>query len=343
MRLFFTAMLILVALTGMAANSNCVNPGDDDDDVSDDDTGDDDTVVDDDTVDDDTVDDDTGDDDTVGEDWPTCDDYADAITSGNVADSGLDEISGIAVSADNPGVLWMHNDSGDGPFIYALSTGGDLIGTVQLSGVSAVDWEDMAIGPCGDDHPDVECLYIADFGDNGASRTDVAIYRVPEPAVDPFTPFGTLAVSDFDKVPFAYPGGSHDAEALVVHPDGTVYVIDKDVAGIAGVYEFPDFEDGRFETLDYLGDLGDPEYIYATGADLHRNGDRLLVRTYTQAWEYRLPDGADFADVIDVTPSKVPRKLEAQSEAIAYDPATGGYFHVSEGTTPPIYFFGCLE
>jgi len=35
----------------------------------------------------------------------------------------LIESSGVAVSHTYPGVLWTHNDSGDGPYLYATDLG----------------------------------------------------------------------------------------------------------------------------------------------------------------------------------------------------------------------------
>jgi hypothetical protein len=42
---------------------------------------------------------------------------------------------------------------------------------------AVTDWEDVAAGPC----PGGRCLYVADIGDNTASRPSVTVYRVPEP------------------------------------------------------------------------------------------------------------------------------------------------------------------
>ncbi|MEK9751464.1 MAG: hypothetical protein VW236_07935 [Flavobacteriaceae bacterium] len=41
-------------------------------------------------------------------------------TLGYSIDTRLKEISGLVVSRKNPGVFWVHNDSGDAPVLYAL-------------------------------------------------------------------------------------------------------------------------------------------------------------------------------------------------------------------------------
>jgi len=324
-------------------------PSDDDtgdDDSSDDDTGDDDTN-DDDTIDDDTIDDDTSDDDTTDDDTgdddtapPECDDYGLPHIVGNLGTTDLTETSGIAISRKNPGVMWAHNDSGDGPYVFAMTLEGDYLGTALLDGATAVDWEDMTIGPCGED----QCLYLGDHGDNGASRTDCAVYRVVEPEVDPLDPFEEMTLSDWDYLPFTYPGGPRDAEALAVHPDGDVYVFSKYPYGVSEVYVFPALTPDVPVELTYLGDLDTGGGLaMTTAADIHPNGRFLLLRTYLTITEWRLDEGTPFAEIIVAPQSLVPAGVEIQGEALAYDPATGGYLHVQEGTSMPIFRVDCSE
>ena len=40
---------------------------------------------------------------------------------GTVAHGSLDEISGLVVSRQNAGVLWVHNDSGDSARVFAMN------------------------------------------------------------------------------------------------------------------------------------------------------------------------------------------------------------------------------
>jgi hypothetical protein len=136
----------------------------------------------------------------------------------------LIESSGVTASA-RAGVFWSHNDSGDGPFLYAADSVGHDLGRVRVRGASAVDWEDIEAGPCfvvpG------RCLYIGDIGDNRARRTHVTLYRIPEPAV-PAGASDTLGTVDvLDSLIIRYPGGPRDAEAVIVTPDGWLLLVSK--------------------------------------------------------------------------------------------------------------------
>src|SRR2546423_5920443 len=142
----------------------------------------------------------------------------------------LVESSGVAVSHAYPGVLWTHNDSGDGPYLYATNLRGADRGALLIPGSQALDWEDMARGPW----PvrlvpsAATCLYLADTGDNMEFRPFVTVYAVPEPQ-PPEGPADTLGMSRAPAVlRLRYPDGAHDVEAVYVSPrDTAVYFVSK--------------------------------------------------------------------------------------------------------------------
>ena len=88
----------------------------------------------------------------------------------------------MAASRKNPGILWVHNDSGNSANIYALTTEAKLVRICRIKGADCRDWEDIAIGPGPDKKLDY--LYIGDIGDNKARYPSIIIYRVPEPKID---------------------------------------------------------------------------------------------------------------------------------------------------------------
>jgi hypothetical protein len=88
----------------------------------------------------------------------------------------LPEASGVTGSRRTPGLLWSHNDSGE-PVVFALDAAGVVKGRVEVAGADVTDWEDITIGPCAQG----SCLYIADIGDNRRTRSQISVYRVPEP------------------------------------------------------------------------------------------------------------------------------------------------------------------
>jgi hypothetical protein len=154
----------------------------------------------------------------------TCRRDASGIQMPNVHES-----SGLALAGTGD-ALWTHNDSGQ-PILYRVGFDGRARSQVMVTGANVVDWEDIAAGPCPGGG---RCLYVADIGDNNASRANVTIYRFPEPASG-----DRQTLLPPDALTASYPEGAQDAEALFVLPDGGVYVVTKGETGPIAVYEVP--------------------------------------------------------------------------------------------------------
>ena len=160
--------------------------------------------------------------------------YGEAQLIGTVTDKSLAEISGIVASQINAGVFWVHNDSGDKARVFAINAKGNVLATVNVTGAKNVDWEDMGIGS-GKDGKDA--LYISDAGNNGGSRDNLVIYRIPEPKIDAAKKIDSVTAEAF---PFSYPDGNHDCEAIIVNPsNGQIYLVTKTMKSDCGVYRFP--------------------------------------------------------------------------------------------------------
>ena len=145
---------------------------------------------------------------------------------GQIKTELIKEASGIAASRKNPGILWIHNDSGNSARLYALNIEGELIGNFKLEGANCRDWEDIAIGPGPDEKPDY--LYIGDIGDNDEKYSSVIIYRVPEPVIDPNSELIKSKTAPAEKIELVYPDGAKDAETLMVDPsNGDIYIVTK--------------------------------------------------------------------------------------------------------------------
>jgi hypothetical protein len=225
-------------------------------------------------------------------------------------------------------VYWSHNDSGDGPNLYAIDATGQLLATFTVAGADARDWEDMSSGACvGDlappgDVPPV-CLYLADIGDNERRRQWLTVYVVVEPRLDAGT--RTIPARSFR---YRYPDGPDNAEAFAVLPDGDVTIVTKGNSGTVAFFRLRRDAiaratvSGEVLTAEYAGDSGirpDGQVgRLATGADVSPDGTTLAVRTYYEVFFFH---AEKVHDVVSWRGSGKPCFLgdaESQGEAIAY-------------------------
>ena len=214
---------------------------------------------------------------------------------GTINNPSINESSGLVASRTTPGVYWTHNDSGDGPFIYALGEKGESLGVWRVTGAQAVDWEDISIGP--GTQAGKSYLYIGDIGDNSSSRKEIVIYRVLEPKPGPAdrnsSKVKPRVTENAESIRLRYPDGSHDAEALLVDPKtGNLYIVTKVALQNAKVYEaVSPFDSSKVVTMKSLGELKVPSLFggIITGGSVSPDGERVALCDYFQAYEAMLP------------------------------------------------------
>jgi hypothetical protein len=264
--------------------------------------------------------------------------YAPDPAAVGIVPAVLPELSGLAASRRNPGVYWAHNDSGNALILFGILETGEVVARYPLEGVNARDVEDIAVGPCGSEGPSAAtCVVLADVGDNRGKRTSVQLIRIPEP---PAPGNGTIQVQ---ALPFTYPDGPHDAESLIIDRTGTPYVISKTLASLGDVYRIEGLSTGRTGRAVKVAELRAPgdRDRFSTAADLHPDGERMLLRTYGHVWEYRAPGATRVEDLLSATPVEVPSAGERQGEAVAYTLDGKGYLTGSEGAGSTLHRVSC--
>ncbi|MEW6198777.1 MAG: hypothetical protein AB1601_08960 [Planctomycetota bacterium] len=259
-----------------------------------------------------------------------------------ITDDRLDEISGLVASRRHPGLYYVHNDSGAGPYVYLIDRAGQTRLTLHLKGAQAADYEDIALAPGAE--PGTFEVCVADIGDNDARRRHITIYRFPEPEL--------LSAGDaaLEVTPRAYrwhyPEGPVDAEAFLVHPrTGHGYIITKRTTGASMVYRLSaPWNEQREGELVRVGPLRIPPALVplrvVTAADVSPDGRRVAVRCYADGWEWRLPADtadADFDRIFDTLPVRLSLAPERQGEALCYSMDGNALLTLSEGNRPTLY------
>jgi hypothetical protein len=185
----------------------------------------------------------------------------------------LDEVSGMALSRRHDDVIWVTNDSGGGPLLYAVSTRTCRIrATLRLLDTPARDHEAVATGV---DAEGRDVIWIGDIGDNIDGWPYARIHKVVEPRRlrDARVPVTTYRVR--------YPGGPVDAEALVAAQDREqLWIISKE-PGVGAVFELPSPMSDAQEPM-RARRVGTARALI-TDAAMAPDGERFVVRDYLSA------------------------------------------------------------
>jgi hypothetical protein len=257
-------------------------------------------------------------------------------------DRRIDESSGVVASRRNPGLFWTHNDSGDGPFVYAFDRAGRSRGTWRVEGARARDWEDIAVGP----GPEAgrPYIYAGDIGDNEERRESVVVYRFREPEIKDEDAASTResprATAPAEAISIKYPDGAHNAEALLVHPStGDLYVVTKG-ADSARVYKLAaPFDASGVNTPALVATLRGPGFFGAlvTGGDISPDGRRVALCDYASGYELTLPEGSkSFDDIWRQKPTLVPLGARLVGESVCYTLDGAALLATSEGAPSPL-------
>jgi len=251
-----------------------------------------------------------------------------------ITDPAVTEASGLAVV---PGGYLVENDSNPEPRKTRLFYLDDKCAVTRSIGypTTARDPEDLAVDRKG-------VVWIADIGDNsplsggsGKRRTTIALWTLAPGAK-------SLKIHRL-----RYPDGEpRDAEALLIDGQGRPVIVTKEPGGEVFRLDGPlptdnpegadltaigHFQPSRTGTDNPLGFIGS---ALITGGAVSADGTKAVVRTYSDAYEFDVPDGDVAKAITTGEPLVTPLPDEPQGEAIAYSPDGASYLTVSDQSDP---------
>lgn len=232
----------------------------------------------------------------------------------------IDEASGIAVSKQNPGKIWVEQDSGNPPELNAIDTNGNFVKKIPITGVTNRDWEDIALAPGPEAGKNY--IYLAETGDNSQKDSSYAFYRFIEPSISADN------ISGVDKLSFKYPDGSHDAEGFFVNPSTKdIYIITKRDSQ-SRVYLLPYPQSiSAVTTATYTGAL---PFSGVTSAAISADGSELMIKTYAAIYYWKRSGSETPETTLTKEPIKLGYQMEQQGEAITFDEDGSGFYTLSE-------------
>lgn len=236
----------------------------------------------------------------------------------------LKEISGMAASKLNPGMFWVHNDSGNEAEIYLIDTSLKILLTCRIGDVENRDWEDIAVGP-----GPVEgkyYVYVGEIGDNDARYEYKHIYRFEEPRQEEGV--RTLKLQSFDTITFRLEDKRKDTETLLIDP-GTkaLYVISKRENPV-WLYELKNPQSTK-DTL-VARKITSLPFTQIVGGDIIPEGNQILLKNYEHIYYWRSDNVMAVDDLLKTPHFEVPYEVEPQGEALSWTHDGSGFYTISE-------------
>ena len=227
----------------------------------------------------------------------------------------ITESSGLA-SYDTKHV-WTIEDSGNKDEIYKIDFKGKIVKELKVKNGKNIDWEDLTTDSKGN-------LYIGDFGNNKNKRKDLVIYKLPHPDKEK----GEKIVAE--KIVFHYPEQDKfppkkskryfDAEAFF-HWEGFLYVVTRNRStpfdGKAFIYKIPDVP-GKYKAKK-VGEVilctSPQSRCEVTSATISKNGNQIVLLTYTSLWVF---ENFTLDDFSDGKMTKIFLETPTQQESVAF-------------------------
>lgn len=194
------------------------------------------------------------------------------------------EASALIKSMKHPGLFYTLCDAKNPPYLFAIDETGKLHATLQLAGVTNVDWEALASDEQGN-------LYIGDVGNNQLRLKQRTIYRVTEP--DKFTsgkPHVPQTVPVTGTWHYTFSGKPFDAESLLVADDHFWIISKARVLGNTRLYSLPMAGEGKSAVIHEVGKLP-KELLMVTDASLSLDRTEVALLSNFHAAIFPLVNG----------------------------------------------------
>lgn len=283
----------------------------------------------------------------------SCPDFGNVSTVGELSRDNIREASGLVASPNYTNRFWLHNDSGDSARIYAMAGDGEDRGIVNLGGVTARDFEDIAIGPGPNANKDY--IYVADIGNNGHGRATLWIHRFAEPAPPGKGKSITVPATAIESFEFAYekpgePGKTwrRNGEAIFVDPiSQDLVIIEKQLNTVSGkkdmgwVYKIAqaNLEEGRViraKPKVAIRQRRSSNYGPTTAADISPDGKTIIVKNGSETFAWKRSASQTVYAAFGAHPVTSCHPPNTPGEAIAFTKDGKHVLSVTEQRNSPV-------
>lgn len=221
--------------------------------------------------------------------FTTCENFGQLEVKAKLSEL-LEEVSGIHYDSKED-AFWMINDSGNSSSVFLVEEDGVIVRELWLDAKNR-DWEDITMDAEGN-------LYIGDFGNNYNERKNLKILKINKKDLK------SKKKIKVDKIKFSFPEQKkfppkkkyYDVEGFFAWK-GNFYVFTKSRVkkkiGRSFLYRIP-MEKGKHKAERISDFTTCPEkYCWITGADITRDGKKVVLLNHKSAWIFTDFIGDDF-------------------------------------------------
>lgn len=248
-----------------------------------------------------------------------------------IQDQRLISLSGMGATASGYVVINDYTGSSRNDRVFFLDKACKVGSRTVTYAGGARDPEDLAVGKDG-------TVWVADIGDNDKNRSTIGIWKVPAN--------GSQAVLHRLR----YPDNKHDAEALLLDANDRPIIVTKET-GLSHIFvptgplvpasansqgvplrKVGEFKPQRTGTATPLAFIGQ---IQVTGGANSPDRAKVVLRTYSDAYEWDVPDGDVVKAITTGKPRITPLPDEPWGESITYSADGASFLTVSETENLP--------
>ena len=265
--------------------------------------------------------------------------------AGHITDKAIREASGLSRSRRDDR-LWLINDGGSRPQLHAIGLDGSSQGSVTLTDIRNVDWEDLSSFENDGKH----WLIVADIGDNNSKRDHCTLYIVEEPQ-DAQIAAGKLRVQR--QISFVYPDGARDAESVAVDvANQQILILSKrDIPAVLYTLPLYPSTDGLL-TATRIGEIdGIPQptpydierafpdlnwHWQPTAMSIASDGLTAAVLTYRATYVFKRVSGQSWFDALRMEPERFALGQYNEAEAVVFSSDGASLFATTENRNAPL-------
>lgn len=271
---------------------------------------------------------------------------SDFMNSGTITNNEINEASGIAVSRIHEDIVWVINDSGNSPLVFAVNSKGEHIASLKIKGVKNNDWEDMA----SFNYKGKPYILIADVGDNRAKRKKYFLHIIQEPDIKKYSHTSPVPIKPSWSITFTYEDGPRDCESVAVDiiNEKILLLSKRDRPPV--LYELPlnkrknivAKRRGLIKSLPKptQNDIRLTKYFNyttrPTAMDISEDGLSAVILTYANAYYFNLEDPGDWLSAFLTHPKEIILPFLNQAESVCFGKDATSIYVTTEKIPAPL-------